>query len=286
MASVDADRIVVEFPLYNVAHRSFKQHLLQSATGGRIGQRGEVTVVRALDQVSFSLKAGDRLGLWGHNGSGKTTLLRAIAGVYSPVAGRLDVTGRIASLIDLNLGMDGEASGIENIRLRGVLLGLSRRQADQLLDDVAEFTELGDFLSMPVRTYSTGMHMRLGFAISTAIDADIVLMDEWLSVGDADFQKRAQDRLSRFLARSKILVLASHSEQLLKDMCTRMIHLEHGRVQAAWEEPKGPGEEPVPTGDGRAGAIGQEPVLTGDGRADATGQEPVPTSDARAGATS
>jgi homopolymeric O-antigen transport system ATP-binding protein len=240
MASVEADRIVVEFPLYNVAHRSFKQHLLQSATGGRIGQRGEVTVVRALDHVSFKLKAGDRLGLWGHNGSGKTTLLRAIAGVYRPVAGRLDVHGRIASLIDLNLGMDGEATGIENIRLRGVLLGLSRREADRLLDDVAEFTDLGDFLSMPVRTYSTGMHMRLGFAISTAVDADIVLMDEWLSVGDADFQKRAQDRLTRFLARSKILVLASHSEQLLKDMCTRMIHLEHGRIHAAWEEPQGP----------------------------------------------
>src|SRR5690349_5135285 len=276
MASVDADRIVVEFPLYNVAHRSFKQHLLQSATGGRIGQRGEITVVRALDQVSFCLKPGDRLGLWGHNGSGKTTLLRAIAGVYRPVAGRLDVTGRIASLIDLNLGMDGEASGIENIRLRGVLLGLSRREADRLVDDVAEFTELGDFLSMPVRTYSTGMHMRLGFAISTAVDADIVLMDEWLSVGDADFQKRAQDRLTHFLARSKILVLASHSEQLLKDMCTRMIHLEHGRIQAAWEQT--PAQAPVATEPGLAGEIGQAPVATEPGRAGEPGQAPVPSS--------
>ena len=239
MANIHADHIVVEFPLYDVAHRSLKQQLLQSATGGRIGRRGDLTVVRALDHVSFRLEPGDRLGLWGRNGSGKTTLLRAIAGVYRPVSGRLDVTGRIASLIDLNLGMDGEASGIENIRMRGVLLGLSRRQADRLLDDVAEFTELGDFLSMPVRTYSTGMHMRLGFAISTAVDADIVLMDEWLSVGDAEFQKRAQNRLTDFLARSKILVLASHSEQLLKDMCNRIIHLEHGRVQAAWREPRG-----------------------------------------------
>jgi lipopolysaccharide transport system ATP-binding protein len=120
--------------------------------------------------------------------------------------------------------------------MRGVLLGLSRREADRLLDDVAEFTELGDFLSMPVRTYSSGMHMRLGFAISTAVDSEIVLMDEWLSVGDADFQKRAQDRLARFLARSKILVLASHSEQLLNDMCNRIIHLDHGRIQHAWEQ--------------------------------------------------
>ncbi|HEV2174682.1 MAG TPA: ATP-binding cassette domain-containing protein, partial [Nitrospira sp.] len=150
MARVDADRIVVEFPLYNMAHRSLKQQLLRSATGGRIGQRGDLTVVRALDGISFQLEPGDRMGLWGHNGSGKTTLLRAIAGVYRPVAGRLDVTGRIASLIDLNLGMDGEASGIENIRMRGVLLGLSRRQTDHLLDDIAGFTELGDFLSMPV----------------------------------------------------------------------------------------------------------------------------------------
>ncbi len=236
MAWVHADRIVVEFPMYRVEHQSFKQRLLQSATGGRIGRRGDLTVVRALDDVSFRLEAGDRLGLWGHNGSGKTTLLRAIAGVYPPIAGRLDVKGRIASLIDLNLGMEGDASGVENIRMRGVLLGLSRRQADHLLDEVAEFTELGEFLSMPVRTYSSGMQMRLGFAISTAVDADIVLMDEWLSVGDADFQKRAQDRLARFLARSKILVLASHSEQLLKDMCNRIVHLDHGRIQHSWEQ--------------------------------------------------
>ncbi len=223
--------------MYRVEHQSFKQRLLQSATGGRIGRRGDVTVVRALDEVSFRLGSGDRLGLWGHNGSGKTTLLRAIAGVYPPIAGRLEVRGRVASLIDLNLGMEGDASGMENIRMRGVLLGLSRRQADRLLNEVAEFTELGEFLSMPVRTYSTGMQMRLGFAMSTAVDADIVLMDEWLSVGDVDFQKRAQDRLANFLARSKILVMASHSEQLLKDMCTRIIHLDHGRIQQSWEQP-------------------------------------------------
>lgn len=236
MAFIHADRIVVEFPMYSIGQRSFKRQLLQSATGGRIGQRGDVTVIRALDEVSFSLLPGDRLGLWGHNGSGKTTLLRAIAGVYPPVSGRLDVMGRIASLIDLSLGMDGDASGIENIRMRGVLLGLSRRDTDRVLDDVAEFTELGDFLSMPVRTYSSGMHMRLGFAISTAVEADIVLMDEWLSVGDADFQKRAQDRLATFLERSKILVLASHSEPLLHDLCTRIIHLDHGRVHHSWEQ--------------------------------------------------
>jgi lipopolysaccharide transport system ATP-binding protein len=245
MAWIHADRMVVEFPLYSVGQRSFRQQLIHSATGGRIGRRGDVTVVRALDDVSFRLGPGDRLGLWGHNGSGKTTLLRAIAGVYPPVSGRLDVSGRIASLIDLNLGMDGDASGIENIRMRGVLLGLSRREADRLLDDVAEFTELGEFLSMPVRTYSSGMHMRLGFAISTAVDADIVLMDEWLSVGDADFQKRAQDRLARFLARSKILVLASHSEPLLKDLCTRIIRLDHGRIQQSWEQRPAHGCEPM-----------------------------------------
>jgi lipopolysaccharide transport system ATP-binding protein len=239
MALVHAEHMTIEFPMYSIGHRSLKQQLLQTATGGRIGHRGALTVVRALDDVSFELKPGDRLGLWGHNGSGKTTMLRAIAGVYRPIAGRLDVQGRVASLIDLNLGMEGEASGIENIRMRGILLGLTRREADRLLDDVAEFTELGDFLSMPVRTYSSGMHMRLGFAISTAVDADIVLMDEWLSVGDADFQKRAQDRLLRFLSRSKILVLASHSEQMLKDMCTRVVRLEHGRIQSTWQNPSG-----------------------------------------------
>ncbi|MBA2486619.1 MAG: ABC transporter ATP-binding protein [Nitrospira sp.] len=236
MPSVHASRIVVEFPMYSIDHRSFKHQLIQSATGGRIGQRGKVAVVRALDEVSFQLNPGDRLGLRGDNGSGKTTLLRAIAGIYPPLSGRLDVVGSIASLIDCNLGMEGEASGVENIRMRGILLGLSRRETDNLLDDVAQFTQLGSFLSMPVRTYSAGMHLRLGFAVSTAIEADIVLMDEWLSVGDADFQKRAEERLMRFLSRSKILVLASHSEQLLSNVCNRIIHLERGRVRAAWSQ--------------------------------------------------
>ena len=257
MAWVHADQIVVEFPMYSVGHRSFRQQLLQSATGGRIGHRGDITVVRALDEVSLRLAPGDRLGLWGHNGSGKTTLLRALAGVYRPVSGRLEVSGRIVSLIDLNLGMEGEASGYENIRMRGILLGLCRREVDRLLDDVAAFTDLGDFLSMPVRTYSSGMHMRLGFAISTAVDADIVLMDEWLSVGDADFQKRAQERLTRFVARSKILVLASHSEQLLKDLCTRIIRLEHGRIQGTWEKP----EPACPPG--ALGRFESSPIATG-----------------------
>ncbi len=236
MPSVHASQIVVEFPMYSIDHRSIKHQLIQSATGGRIGQRGNVGVVRALDEVSFHLNPGDRLGLRGHNGSGKTTLLRAIAGIYAPLSGRLEVVGRIASLIDCNLGMDIEASGIENIRMRGILLGLSRRETDRLLDDVTNFTQLGSFLSMPVRTYSAGMHMRLGFAVSTAIEADIVLMDEWLSVGDAEFQKRAEHRLMRFLSRSKILVLASHSEDLLRKTCNRILLLEHGRVQAAWSQ--------------------------------------------------
>jgi lipopolysaccharide transport system ATP-binding protein len=236
MPFVHANQIVVEFPMYSLDHRSIKHQLIQSATGGRIGQRGNVAVVRALDHVSLELHPGDRLGLRGHNGSGKTTLLRAIAGIYPPLSGRLDVEGRIASLIDCNLGMELEASGIENIRMRGVLLGLSRQKTERLVTDVANFTQLGSFLSMPVRTYSTGMHLRLGFAVSTAIEADIVLMDEWLSVGDADFQKRAEHRLMQFLLRSKILVLASHSDHLLSKICNRMIHLEHGRVRAAWSQ--------------------------------------------------
>jgi lipopolysaccharide transport system ATP-binding protein len=257
MPSVHADHIVVEFPMYGLDHRSIKHQIIQSATGGRIGQRGNVAMVRALDEVSFHLKPGDRLGLRGHNGSGKTTLLRAIAGIYAPSSGQLDVVGRIASLIDCNLGMEAEASGIENVRMRGILLGLSRRQTDRLLDDVADFTELGGFLSMPVRTYSSGMHMRLGFAISTAIEADIVLMDEWLSVGDADFQQRAEHRLMQFLSRSKILVLASHSEHLLGTICNRHIHLEHGRIRAAWTRQ---------TNEAAFGASGPSPLVNGNRR--------------------
>lgn len=170
------------------------------------------------------------MGLSGHNGSGKSTLLRVLAGVYEPTSGSIDVRGRIASLLDISIGMDGESSGIENIYLRGILLGLSKKEIQRKVDEIVDFSELGDFIDLPIRTYSSGMWMRLAFSIATSIDADILLMDEWLSVGDADFVKKAEERLRHIVKKTPIIVIASHSLEVLNEVCNRRITLEGGRI--------------------------------------------------------
>lgn len=228
---IDADSIIVEFPIYNVGHRSFKQAVLHATTGGRVARDSANRVtVRAIDCMSISARPGDRIGLVGHNGSGKTTLLRVLAGIYEPVSGHLNVRGRTASLLDLNLGIDPEATGYENIMLRAVLAGLTPKEIRAKMDEIADFTELGGYLEMPVRTYSSGMQLRLAFAVVTSIEADILLMDEWLSVGDAEFAKKASARLDRMVERTPILVLASHSPEMIAKVCNRVLRLEHGRI--------------------------------------------------------
>jgi lipopolysaccharide transport system ATP-binding protein len=187
--------------------------------------------VRALEGVSFEIRPGDRVGLMGHNGAGKSTLLRMLSGIYEPIAGSLKVEGRVATLLELQLGIDPDATGYENIMLRGVMTGLKLREIRAKIDEIAEFTELGDYLGMPVRTYSSGMLLRLAFAVSTSVEADILLMDEWLSVGDAEFRNKASARLEQLVERTPILVLASHSQELIGKVCNRLFQLEHGRVQ-------------------------------------------------------
>ena len=188
-------------------------------TGGEIGRNVSNQVsVTALRDLSLNLKSGDRLGVMGPNGAGKSTLLRVIAGIYEPTSGSIEVKGRIASLIDISLGMELEASGFENIRMRGVMMGLSLKQIKSLEEEIADFTELGPYLNMPIRSYSTGMHMRLGFAVSTAVPADILLMDEWLSVGDEAFKIKAEKRLEDYVNKSSILVLASHSKETIEKL--------------------------------------------------------------------
>ena len=230
--SICAENLSVVFNIYNSPHRSFKKKLLHLTTGGRISSEasGEVSV-QALDGISFNVSEGDRLGLSGHNGSGKSTLLRVLAGVYEPTSGLLDVQGRIASLLDISIGMDQESSGIENIYLRGILLGLSKKEIQRKADEIVDFSELGDFIDLPIRTYSSGMWMRLAFSIATSIEADILLMDEWLSVGDADFVKKAEERLRHIVKKTPILVIASHSMEVLNEVCNRQITLEGGKIK-------------------------------------------------------
>jgi len=227
--SISVTGLTIRFPVYGVDAKSLKKHLARVTVGGRLGSSmagaAEVTAITNLD---LELKAGDRLGLIGHNGSGKTTLLRALSGAYEPDEGAIDVHGRIAPLLNLSLGIDPSATGYDNIRLRGRIAGLSSREIDEKMDEIAEFTGLGPFLAMPVKTYSAGMQARLAFSAATAVDADVLLMDEWISVGDADFQKLAHKRLLNLVERAGILVLASHDLDLLRLYCNKVMRMEGG----------------------------------------------------------
>ena len=226
--SISCRDLTLRFPVYGVDAKSLKKKLAQVAVGGRLGTHAGVTEVTALSDVSFELKAGDRLGLIGHNGSGKTTLLRALSGAYEPDEGQIEIEGRIAALLDLSLGIDPSATGIDNIRLRGRIAGLSSREIEERMDEIAEFSGLGGFLGLPVKTYSAGMQARLAFAAATAVEADVLLMDEWLAVGDADFQKLAHQRLLKLVERAGILVLASHDVTLLRLYCNKGMRLVGG----------------------------------------------------------
>lgn len=232
MALVEFKDVCVDFPIYNANGRSLKKRLMQVATGGQLGSdpQGRV-VVRAIDHLSFTLKDGDRVGLLGHNGAGKSTLLRLLSGAYEPSSGTAVSIGEVGSLIDISLGIDVEATGRDNIFLRGGLLGRTRQEISEKLDEIIEFSELGDFVDMPVRTYSSGMHLRLAFAVSTIVRPEILLMDEWLSVGDEAFKKKAETRLSEMVQATNILVIASHSKTMLLKSCNRAIWLEHGRIK-------------------------------------------------------
>ncbi|HEY8574110.1 ABC transporter ATP-binding protein [Phenylobacterium sp.] len=227
--SISCRDLSLRFPVYGVDAKSLKKKLAQVAVGGRLGSTlAGATEVTALSGVSFDLKAGDRLGLIGHNGSGKTTLLRALSGAYEPDEGQIEIEGRIAALLDLQLGIDPSATGIDNIRLRGRIAGLSSREIEERMDEIAEFSGLGAFLGLPVKTYSAGMQARLAFAAATSVEADVLLMDEWLAVGDADFQKLAHKRLLKLVERAGILVLASHDHHLLRLYCNKVMRLEGG----------------------------------------------------------
>lgn len=231
MATISARNLVVEFPVFGSRNRSLKHAVMRTATGGRLSSdSANHVVVRALDDVSFNFEEGDRVGLVGHNGSGKSTLLRVLSGAYKPLAGSLEVRGKIGSMISITLGMDFEASGYENILLRGTLMGFRRREIEDITQDVIEFADLGDYIHMPMRTYSSGMAMRLAFALATAGSAEIVLMDEWLSAGDTTFAEKANQRLLQKISKAKILILASHDLDLIKRHCNKILRLEHGRI--------------------------------------------------------
>lgn len=224
--------VSVELPIFNATARSLTSKLLQVATGGKLDadSNGRV-LVRALTHLNFEFKDGEKIALVGHNGAGKSTLLRALSRIYTPTSGKAIITGDVGSLIDIGLGINPEATGKENVFIRGQLLGLSKKEIARKYDEIVEFAELGDFMEMPVRTYSSGMHLRLAFAVSTVVRPEILLMDEWLSVGDESFRHKAEKRLSDLVTTTKILVIATHSRELVESVCNRVIWLEHGQIK-------------------------------------------------------
>ncbi|ETZ26269.1 ABC transporter family protein [Mycobacterium intracellulare MIN_061107_1834] len=221
----------VEFPVFDAKTRSLKRAFLGGAGETIAGTPASVPVIEALRDITLSLRVGDRVGLVGHNGAGKSTLLRMLSGIYEPTRGYAAIRGRIAPIFDLSVGMDPEVSGYENIIIRGLFLGETREAMRAKVDEIAAFTELDDFLSMPLRTYSTGMRVRLAMGVVTSIDPQILLLDEAIGAVDTDFLHKALARLQNLATRSGILVFASHSNDLLARLCKTAIWLDHGEIK-------------------------------------------------------
>jgi ABC-type polysaccharide/polyol phosphate transport system ATPase subunit len=233
MTSVIIDNVSVDFPIYG-AQRSLRKSLFERATGGLV-QRGEgrhqnMFVVKALTNISLTFHEGDRVGLIGHNGAGKSTLLKVLAGVYVPIKGQVWVSGKITPLFEMMPGLDPEDTGYQNIVTMGMMLGMSRTEVEAKIHEIEKFSELGEYLNLPVRTYSAGMTARLGFAVATAIEPGILLMDEGLGAGDARFAERAAERMKQFVERSRIIVLATHSEAMLRSMCNKAALMYEGHL--------------------------------------------------------
>lgn len=235
MAQITLNAVCVDIPIYDATGRSMKSQLIRIGRSSQIENNRGVVIVRALNELSFSLEEGDRVGLIGHNGAGKSTLLRVLAGIYQPTSGVISREGKTIPLLDLSLGMEENCTGYQNIRMRGLLLGMSSAEIEQKTSEIADFTELGDYLKLPLRTYSSGMRVRLAFSISTAVDAEILLLDEIIGAGDASFIHKANARLSAMRNSSKIVVLASHDNNVIRQFCNKALWMEHGRLLAFGE---------------------------------------------------
>lgn len=241
MAHIELKAATLDLPIYDVQGRSLKRQVLRMGRRNAIAEDNDgVVVVRALDNIDLRFESGDRIGLIGHNGAGKSTLLRVLAGIYSPTSGVVQRSGKVVPLLDISLGMDENSTGFQNIRLRGLLLGMSDEEIRAKQQEIAEFSELGDYLDLPTRTYSSGMRVRLAFAVSTAVDAEILLLDEVMGVGDASFMQKAKARLADLHSRAEIVVLAMHSNAEIRRVCNKALWMERGQIRSF-----GPVEEVV-----------------------------------------
>jgi len=232
MAYLRLTNVDVDFPIYNTSRRLLNFNLPSSSAGGFMKRdRSNRVTVNALRGVTLTIESGTRLGLIGHNGAGKTTLLRVLAGIFHPTRGTIESEGNVSPMFDIQLGMEPDATGYENIKITGMLLGMSAREVENLVPEIEEFTELQNYLELPIRTYSAGMMMRLAFAIATAKkNAEILLLDEAIGAGDANFQEKAQTRFDKFQSQSNITVIASHSDGMIRSMCNQAALFEKGQI--------------------------------------------------------
>lgn len=228
MPSITVKNLYISFPLYHENMRNLRK-VTNIFLSGRLSEdKHKKIYVQSLRDISFSIKGGERVGLIGTNGAGKTTLLRTMSGIYEPVSGHLRIEGHISSLLDPSVGMNPELTGRENIRLRCYIDGVPHKQMNEIEEKVIEFSELGSYIDLPVKTYSSGMNLRLGFGLITAIDPQILLMDEWFMTGDEGFMLKATHRLENIVKKSQILIISTHSPQILIKWCNRIIWLEQG----------------------------------------------------------
>lgn len=230
MARIKLNHVGIEFPIYELSSRSIKKQLMRLTTGGSLSKESKVVTVKALNDISFELNPGDRLGLVGHNGAGKSTLLRVLAQIYEPTSGSIEVEGQVSALLDVMLGMDPESTGYENILMRGLIHGLTRKQINERQQEIADFTELGDYLAVPVRTYSSGMRLRLAFSIATSVMPEILVLDEVVGAGDAAFMKKAEERFGKMVTKADIVVLASHDNTTIEKFCNKVLWLNAGKI--------------------------------------------------------
>lgn len=232
MAAIVLRDLSVSIPVFDVARASLRKALLGRAIGGRFAETGSHVVVNALKNIDLDMHDGDRVALVGDNGSGKSTLLRVISHVYPPSGGTATIIGKVSPMFETTLGMSMDATGLENIQIAGTIWGMTRAQIRDSIDDIVDFTELGDYLKFPVRTYSNGMKLRLAFAIATVREPEILAIDEVIGVGDANFYEKAFARLLRLVERSRILVIAAHADEILRRVCTKAVWLNHGSLKA------------------------------------------------------
>jgi lipopolysaccharide transport system ATP-binding protein len=230
--SINLENVSVNFPIFNANTYSLKNRIIKSVMGKiTLNNQHEVVQIDALKNINIKIKSGERIGVIGGNGSGKSTFLRLCSRIYEPSTGTININGNVSSLINVNIGIDPESTGRENIKLRLVMLGFNNNQINELFNEIIQFSELNQFIDLPFYTYSTGMQLRLAFATSVFIKPEILIMDEWLATGDKDFQEKAEKKLNSIIENSKILILASHSKDLILKTCTRVIWLENGVIK-------------------------------------------------------